>query len=224
MIYGYARVSTVEQTAGSSLDEQQTRIKGVAMMRGAEVEEMFVDGGVSGAVPLRDRPAGQRLMDTLQAGDVLIASKLDRLFRSASDALTQAELFKAQGVDMIIADMGFEPVTQNGASRMFFGMLALMAEFERDRIRERQREGLKAKKSRNGYIGGRRPYGFQIVGTGRDAVLVEDEREQAAIREIHALRATGAGYVKIAMELQRRGFPYVSHMGIKRVVEREDTC
>jgi len=220
MIYGYARVSTVEQTAGSSLDEQQTRIKGVAMMRGAEVAEMFVDGGVSGAVPLRDRPAGQRLMDTLESGDVLISAKLDRLFRSASDALTQAELFKAQGVDMIIADMGADPVTQNGASRMFFGMMACVAEFERSRIKERQQEGQKSKKSRNGYIGGRRPYGFQIVGTGRDAVLIEDAREQAAIREIHALRATGAGFMKIAMELQAKGYPYLSHMGVRRICER----
>lgn len=220
MIYGYTRVSTVEQTAGSSLDDQQTRIRGVAMMRGGEVEEMFVDGGVSGAVALRDRPAGQRLMESIKAGDVIIASKLDRLFRSASDALIQAEMFKAQGVDLIVADMGADPVTQNGASRMFFGMLALMAEFERDRIRERQRDGINGKRQKGGYIGGRRPYGFQIIGTGRDAVLVEDEQEQAAIREINALRATGAGYMKIAMELQRKGYPYLSHMGVKRVCER----
>jgi DNA invertase Pin-like site-specific DNA recombinase len=162
-------------------------------------------------------------MDSIQAGDVIIASKLDRLFRSASDALLQAEQFKAQGVDLIVADMGADPVTQNGTSRMFFGMLALMAEFERDRIRERQREGIKGKKAKNGYIGGRRPYGFQIVGTGRDALLVEDEREQEAIRTIHALRATGAGYMKISMALQAQGFPYISHMGIKRVCERVAT-
>lgn len=221
MIYGYLRVSTVEQTGGSSLGDQETRIKGVAMMRGAEVAEIFVDGGVSGAVPLRDRPAGRRLMDTLQPGDVLIASKLDRLFRSASDALLQAEMFKAQGVDLIVADMGADPVTGNGAAKMFFGMLALMAEFERDRIKERQRDGIKAKQHRNGFTGGRRPYGYQVIGTGRDALLVEDELEQAAIREIHAMRASGAGLIKIAAELQLRGYPPISHMGVKRVLERE---
>jgi DNA invertase Pin-like site-specific DNA recombinase len=223
MIYGYVRVSTIEQTSGSSLADQQTRIKGVAMMRGGKVAEIFTDGGVSGAVPLSERPAGRVLMDSIQAGDVIIASKLDRLFRSASDALLQAERFKGQGVDLIVADMGSDPVTQNGTSRMFFGMLALMAEFERDRIRERQREGIKGKKAKNGYIGGRRPYGFQIVGTGRDALLVEDEREQEAIRTIHALRETGAGYMKISMALQAQGYPYISHMGIKRVCERVAT-
>ena len=220
MIYGYSRVSTAEQTSGTSLDDQKNRIQGVALMRGDKVAEIFTDGGVSGAVALRERPAGKRLMETIQPGDVIIASKLDRLFRSASDALIQAETFKQQGVDLIVADMGADPVTQNGTSRMFFGMLALMAEFERDRIKERQRDGIKGKKAKGGYIGGRRPYGYQIEGTGKDARLIEDEKEQQAITRIAELRKAGMGYQKVAMQLQREGYPYVSHMGVKRVCER----
>lgn len=220
MIYGYSRVSTAEQTSGTSLDDQKNRIQGVALMRGDKVAEIFTDGGVSGAVALRERPAGKRLMETIQPGDVIIASKLDRLFRSASDALIQAETFKQQGVDLIVADMGADPVTQNGTSRMFFGMLALMAEFERDRIKERQRDGIKGKKAKGGYIGGRRPYGYQIEGAGKDARLIEDEKEQQAILRIAELRKAGMGYQKVAMQLQREGYPYVSHMGVKRVCER----
>jgi DNA invertase Pin-like site-specific DNA recombinase len=220
MIYGYSRVSTAEQTSGTSLDDQKNRIQGVALMRGDKVAEIFTDGGVSGAVALRERPAGKRLMETIQPGDVIIASKLDRLFRSASDALIQAETFKQQGVDLIVADMGADPVTQNGTSRMFFGMLALMAEFERDRIKERQRDGIKGKKAKGGYIGGRRPYGYQIEGTGKDARRIEDEKEQQAITRIAELRKAGMGYQKVAMQLQREGYPYVSHMGVKRVCER----
>ena len=51
-----------------------------------------------------------------------------------------------RGIDLIVADMGTEPVTQNGVSRMFFGMLALVAEFERERIKEQSAEGCAAKR------------------------------------------------------------------------------
>lgn len=72
-------------------------------------------------------------------------AKLDRAFRNAADALATAEQLNAQKIDLIVADMGSEPVIQNGVSRMFFGMLALVAEFERERIRERLADGRGAK-------------------------------------------------------------------------------
>ena len=208
---------------GTSLQDQANRIKGVALMRGETVADIFTDPGISGSVELGKRPAGRILLDTVTAGDVIIAAKLDRLFRSASDALLQAERFKAQGVDLIVADMGSDPVTGNGASKMFFGMMACVAEFERERIRERQRDGIAGKRRKGGYLGGSKPYGYHIVGSGPDATLVEDPHEQAGIRTMHELRATGAGYMRIAVELQRLGFPYVSHMSIKRILSRSIT-
>jgi DNA invertase Pin-like site-specific DNA recombinase len=67
---------------------------------------------------------------------------------------------KARKADLIVADMGSEPVTQNRVSRMFFGMLALVAEFERDRIKERSAEGRVAKRRIGGHIGGSVPLRF----------------------------------------------------------------
>jgi putative DNA-invertase from lambdoid prophage Rac len=98
-----------------------------------------------------------------------------------------------------------------------------MAEFERDRIRERQRDGIAGKRAKGGYLGGSRPYGYQVVGSGPDATLVEDAHEQDGIRMMHELRASGAGYMRIAVELQRLGFPYVSHMSVKRILSRSIT-
>ena len=60
------------------------------MMKGWSVAEFFVEAGVSGSVPLADRPGGQRLLTALQPGDVIITAKLDRAFRSAADALGTA--------------------------------------------------------------------------------------------------------------------------------------
>jgi putative DNA-invertase from lambdoid prophage Rac len=85
--------------------------------------------------------------------------------------------------------MGSEPVTQNGVSRMFFGMLALVAEFERERIKERSAEGRAAKRRHGGHIGGSTPFGFRKIGTGRAARLEPDPVQQAALAEMRALAA-----------------------------------
>ena len=57
------------------------------MMLGLKLYKVFVERGVSGSKPLQDRREGKRLLDTLQPGDVVITPKLDRMFRSARDAL-----------------------------------------------------------------------------------------------------------------------------------------
>lgn len=220
MIYGYTRVSTVEQASGTSLDDQVNRIKGAALMRGDAVSEVFTDAGVSGSMPLRQRPAGGRLLDVLQPGDTLIVSKLDRIFRNAADALTMADEWKSRGVDLIITDMGVDPVTQNGVSKLFFGMLSCFAEFERDRIKERQKAGNEAKRAKNGFTGGKCPFGYRVVGTGKDSVLVPHEGEQQAISTIRELRGRGYSYQKIADELAASGMK-ASHMTVKRIVERD---
>ena len=62
-VFGYIRVSTAEQaTNGDSLETQRQQITGYAMMKGWTVAEFFVEGGVSGSVPLADRPEGRRLL------------------------------------------------------------------------------------------------------------------------------------------------------------------
>src|SRR4051794_8890846 len=98
-IYGYCRVSTTRQAnEGESLDVQRRQIEGHAMVQGLAVEEIVIEEGVSGSVPVQDRPAGGKLFAKLQPGDVVIAAKLDRLFRSALDALQVVESLKARGV------------------------------------------------------------------------------------------------------------------------------
>jgi putative DNA-invertase from lambdoid prophage Rac len=221
MVYGYTRVSTLEQCEGASLEEQRRKILGLAMMSGYTVAHVYVDKGVSGSKQLAERPEGAKLLTTLSQGDVLIVSKLDRLFRNALDALAMAEHFMRTGVDLIIADIGVDPVTQNGTSKMFFGMLALMAEFERERIRERVAEGKAAKQNAGGFVGGRRPFGFTVEGEGRNAVLVPDAAEQRATARIRALRAEGKSYRAIAAELGADGF-VISHTAVKNILEREE--
>src|SRR5271154_6092648 len=132
-VYGYCRVSTAEQAnSGLSLDTQQQQITGYGMMKGWSVAEFFVEAGVSGSVPLADRPEGQRLLASLQPGDVIITAKLDRAFRSAADALGTLEHLKDDQIGLHMIDLGGD-VTGNGISKMVFTILAAVAEGERDR-------------------------------------------------------------------------------------------
>src|SRR5271156_1644951 len=171
MILAYGRVSTADQAADgtTSISEQVRKAKAIADLRGASSFDFitFTDEGVSGSIPLAERPAGQEMLQAAKKGDIIVAAKMDRLFRSASDALNTAEALKARGVDLVLVDMGTSPVTENGTAKMFFGMLALVAEFERGRIAERMQDGRKGKKQRNGHLGGIAPYGFKVVGSKR---------------------------------------------------------
>lgn len=217
-IYGYVRVSTNEQAKGQSLAEQERRINGAAMINGQEVTWTYSDSGVSGSVHLANRAAGKDLLEVMQKGDTVIVSKLDRAFRSAADALTTAELWKKKGFNLIVSDMGPEPITGNGAAKMFFGMLALVAEFERDRITERVMEGKKAKRAKGGYLGGARPYGYSVSGEGKEAALVPIPQEQAVIRLIFQKRDTGLSFRKIAATIKEETGEKLSHVTIGRII------
>lgn len=216
-VFGYRRVSTDGQEEGTSLQDQTVKIKALAILGGLSDPEMIEDV-CSGSVPLKERKGGRAMWSRLKAGDSVIVAKLDRCFRNASDALVMADEFKTMGVNLYLIDMGTEPVTQNGVSRMFFGMLALVAEFERTRIKERLADGRAGKKAKGGHIGGKRPFGFDVVGQGKEAVLVPRQDEQRAISDMIAMKAAGASLRKIAEAMQAKGFA-VSHVTVGRVLE-----
>lgn len=230
-IYGYTRVSTLDQVQDgqSSIADQDRKIRGIAMLISDISPVMFSDIGVTGSMPLGKRDAGCKLLNDLKPGDTLITAKLDRLFRSASDALTMAEEFRSNGVKLIIAAMGSDPVTDSGVAKLFFGMLALVAEFEKGLILERTADGRKGKKSRGGHIGGQAPYGFRVVGTGRTAMLEKNEAEQDVISQVHLMHRGGlsvrsiARYLNAKLTYSRVGKPF-SPTQIQRILKKlEDT-
>ena len=135
-VYGYVRISTTEQASnGESLDTQKNQVSGWAMMKGWQVTQVFVEEDVSGSVPFSERPAGQRLLAVLQKGDVILTPKLDRMFRSASDALATLQQLKSQEVALHMLDLGGD-VTGKGISKLVFTILSAVAGNERERIRD----------------------------------------------------------------------------------------
>ena len=209
-VYGYIRVSTSEQaSSGDSLNTQHNQVAGYAMMHGWQVAAVFVEAGVSGSIPLAERPEGARLLATIGRGDAIVTPKLDRMFRSAADALGTLEVLKAEGVALHMLDLGGD-VCGNGISKLVFTILSAVAENERERIRERIRDVKRHLASQGVYGGGRRPFGFDIVGER----LVPNQTEQAALTEMRSMRAAGTSFRKIGAV---HGMEATS---VKRILER----
>ena len=141
MIIGYARVSTDDQ----SLDAQTDALAA------AGAERIFADK-ISGTT--RKRLELDRLFDQLRNGDVVVVTKYDRLARSLRDLLDIVEAIGARGAGF--RSLAEEIDTTTPAGRLIFHVFASIAEFERDRISERTREGLAAAR-RRGRVGGRPP-------------------------------------------------------------------
>jgi putative DNA-invertase from lambdoid prophage Rac len=200
-IYGYCRVSTLKQAnEGESLDVQRRQIEGYADMHGLTLADVLIEEGVSGSVPVEERPIGGQLFAKLQRGDIVIAAKLDRLFRSALDALKVVESLRDRGVKLHLLDLGGD-IAGNGISKLFLTIAAAFAEAERDRIRERIGQAKADQKARGRFLGGDAPFGFEV---GADGALVSIEAQQEAIREIVALRAQGRSLRAIRDEMRRR--------------------
>ena len=194
-IYGYSRVSTADQAEhGQSLIIQDSQIEAAVKIYFPEdeIKKVFVDDGVSGSIALRNRVAGCKLIERLVKGDVVISTKLDRIFRNTMDAINQLEDFKTKGVRLFLIDMGGE-VTGDGIGKMIFTILSAFAQFERDRLSERIRDQKKWAVRENVYMGGGIPLGYttqEVKHNGQTVkILVPDPDEQQIVWYIKFLRA-----------------------------------
>lgn len=203
-VYGYVRVSTLRQASeGDSLASQQSQLQGYAQMKNLMISNIVVEDGVSGAIPLHERPKGGPLFDLLQAGDVVIAAKLDRLFRSALDALTVTDDLKKRGVGVHLLDLGGD-IAGNGLSKLFLTIAAAFAEAERDRIRERIGQAKRWQREKGEFLGGTKPpLGFRRVEGSK--LLEVDEEGQRALLYIKRARKSGLSLEKITKVLNKRG-------------------
>jgi DNA invertase Pin-like site-specific DNA recombinase len=213
----YCRVSTDRQAEeGESLGAQQRTVEGYALMHGMQIDRAFIERGVSGSKPLEERPEGAKLLATLKPGDTIITPKLDRMFRSATDALNVCDRLKNDGIALHMIDLGGD-VTSNGISKLVFTILSAVAEAERDRIRERIRDVKADQKARNRYLGGTVPFGWTLNEEGE---LVASQSQQAAISRMVDLRQAGQSLRAIADTMKAEGVN-VSHAGVKKIVDAQ---
>ena len=134
----YIRVSTKEQDE----DIQKSAIMEFANERGIEVVEWYVDKGESGAKPFRERPDACRLLNELDSvkPSVIIAWSLDRFGRTMLDTLNTVLDLENRGFKVITVKEEWLQTLDANIRKLILSILSWVAEFERNRIRERQEE------------------------------------------------------------------------------------
>ena len=146
MIYGYARVSTQGQkNDGNSLEEQEAKLRA----QGAQV--IYVDTFTGTKL---DRPRFQELLAQVKPGDTIIATKLDRVSRSAAQGIKLVDDLLEKGVTLHILNMGV--MNNSPTGKLIRNIMFSFAEFERDMIVERTQEGKAIARMRKGYREGRK--------------------------------------------------------------------
>jgi DNA invertase Pin-like site-specific DNA recombinase len=142
MIVGYARTSTIDQTAG--LEAQARDLKA------AGAEKVFSEQTSS----TRPRAKLAECLAFLREGDVLMVTKPDRLARSTAVLLSiEADLTK-RGIGLVVLSMGGEKLdTRKPTSKLMLTILAGVATWEREIMLERQREGIAKAKAEGKYKG-----------------------------------------------------------------------
>ncbi|MBP3884058.1 MAG: recombinase family protein [Olsenella sp.] len=181
MRYGYARVSSRGQAVdGSSLESQRRQLEA----NGCDqvVEECFTG-------TKRHRPQLDALLDRLVEGDELYVCKLDRIARSLQAGLDLFEEMDRRGVRVTVLNMG--TMSGDPASRLMRNVMLAVAEFERDMIYERTREGLE-RAHEQGRREGRPRKAIDSTEFGRHRTLVESKEE--TVNE--ACAALGIGRTK----------------------------
>jgi site-specific DNA recombinase len=199
----YLRVSSEEQRDKHTIETQREFLEQYYELYGLEVVETYEDDGVSGTIPLRERPAGRRLLKDAREDkfESLLVYRLDRLGRSLLVIVDAHDLLDALGVSLRSATEPIDTSTPSG--RLIFQMLASFSEYERSTIAERSRDGLQ-RAFKSGKQLGMIPYGYDIADDGA-FVAVEDEAR--IVRKIIANIAVGATLYSEAKRLNDEGEP-----------------
>lgn len=179
-VLGYLRVSTLGQAErGQSLETQEATIRDYAVNGGLVSDEkqvaVFWDRGKSAFRTKTDKRLGwTQMMSIAEKGDVIIATKLDRCFRSVADAAMTIELLRSKGIDLHFVDRGC--VTSGSISDgLTFNILASVASFESSLKSSRIKEVKSYMTDNFMYSGGKRQRGFkqEVIG-GRKYLVVND--------------------------------------------------
>jgi len=183
-VFGYGRVSTVEQT----VENQRHEIE----QAGYKIEYWYADT-VSGKAHAAQRKQFGILLSKLRAKDTLVVAKLDRLGRDAPDVLATIKSLSAIQVEVVVLQLGKLDLT-SPAGKLMLAMLAAVAEMERDLIVERTQAGLARAKAEGKTLG--RP--TKTTPEQRKAMIAAYERKESvsALARLYGVsRATVLGIV-----------------------------
>lgn len=170
MKIGYARTSTLDQIAGFESQVKELKALGCERILKEQVSSVS------------ERRELERALDALRKGDQLIVTKLDRLARNVVHLGQIVQCIQEAGASLHIVNMGLDTSTATG--KLMLNVLGSVAQFEREMMLERQREGIAKAKVEGKYKGAKRSFSDE-----RLAKLKSEGKSMAAIaRELGVTR------------------------------------
>ena len=219
MIYIYGRCSAEENySKGSSLETQITKCQSYATMKDLIVGEVITEQ-ISGTVAFDKRIKGGVLLNNLKKGDHIICSALDRFSRNTLDLLNLVEQFKKQKVQLHFIDVGGEVTGSDAIGSVFLKLLSVFSEFLARQLSEKQRATKDRMKTQGRYLGGKKPFGFDIDNNNN---LVPCEKEQQVIRQMQLMRKQGKSYQFISEEITKSTRKKFQVSWVFKIIKREE--
>lgn len=159
----YARVSSQMQSDAGTIASQIDYAQQYCRLQKIAILATYLDEGVSGTVRVCERPAGARLLADAKAGkfDTVLVFRIDRLARRTSDLLNTTETLEEAGVSIRSLTEPFD--TSTAAGKFMVSTLGGIAELERAGIIERSRSGMERLAREGRWLGGRPPFGYEVV-------------------------------------------------------------
>lgn len=209
----YARVSTDEQAEKQTIENQIHACREYCANQGLEVVAEFRDEGISGAIPLDERPEGRRLLEVAPHGlfDCVVIYRLDRLAREMAQGLRAFKQLEKAGNPLVSVSESWD---DSPAGRFMYREFMSIAELEKDLIRDRMMAG-RARRVRSGkYQASVTPFGYSYTPeTGQ----LKPHRDNAeVVRQIFQWALEGLGLKAIALRLDAAGEPPPSASHPKR--------
>lgn len=202
----YCRVSSDDQKERGTIENQvETLDAYVSIKDDLIIYKRYLDDGVSGTIPLNNRPAGAELIKDASAGlfDAVLVWKVDRFGRDTLSGLQAVEELRKYNVEIISMSEPFELNTPTG--RFQFTMYLGMAELERNNILDRMYLGATIAAKKGKWLGGIVPYGYNV---NKDGYLEIKEDEAVIIKKIFDLYTEDKlSSLKIASYLTAEGIP-----------------
>jgi len=204
----YGRVSSEEQAERGNIENQVEFAKKYFELHGPQYGikgyETYLDEGVSGTLPLMERPAGARMLADAKAKKfaMVFVYRLDRLARSTKYVLETYEFLEDLGIGLKSMTETFDTTT--GTGKFFMTLLASIAALERDTILERTMLGKEQKARAGKWVSGPPPFGYKI---GPDGKLQISKEEARIVQLIFKLYLEGLTTIPVAEYLNAKGIP-----------------
>lgn len=219
-VYSYCRTSEIEtiqsgEDMDSILHNEELHLQTFALSQGMRVDGRFADLDVKWNQAFLEREQGIRLLNTLEAGDIIIANNLLRIFSSCEEMSRVIKTLGKMQVKLYIVDLGGD-ITDEEFNIPFSRVVRLFTKLEKRRSTERIKTVKESQRKKGRFLGGSRPFGYMIHSNGR---LIENPMEQRVLKKIIDMKSQGKSLRAISAEVSTPMMP-ISFKTVQRLLKR----